>query len=295
LSSKERFIKIKQYILGMDKIIKFLELIRRLYIYPKSMLGREGSFDQLNEKAEVLVFAAHPDDDILGLSATLIRHVSKGDSIKVVFVTNGTRCPAESWRTRRSVSTKFAEIRHNEAIDALSIINMPAANVMCLGYPDGGTQRYIKWLTKDVQILIRNFNPGRIYVHSIEGGHVDHDMTSLVVKFVCQQIGYSNLFEWAEYNPKQSIGTEDIKFINETSNNEKTIIKISNQERILKRKMLACHKSQNVERFYLQGEALRQANTVEWKKELNGYCKFPQKKLNKITKSLIHDPLIFNA
>ena len=39
-------------------------------------------------------------------------------------------------------------------------------------------------------MLLQKLSPSRVYVHCIEGGHIDHDMTSFVVKNICNKIGY---------------------------------------------------------------------------------------------------------
>ena len=61
---------------------------------------------------DVLVFAAHQDDDVLGLGATLYRHSLNGDHIKVVFVTNGTAGSGESWFRKTKKVKKRANLRH---------------------------------------------------------------------------------------------------------------------------------------------------------------------------------------
>ena len=38
----------------------------------------------------VLVIAAHPDDEVLGMGATIARHTSAGDDLRVVVVTDGS-------------------------------------------------------------------------------------------------------------------------------------------------------------------------------------------------------------
>ena len=40
-------------------------------------------------KKEILVFAAHPDDEILGCGGTLKKYFLKGYKVSVVFFTNG--------------------------------------------------------------------------------------------------------------------------------------------------------------------------------------------------------------
>ena len=40
--------------------------------------------------SRVLVFAAHPDDEILGMGGTIARHVDAGDEARIVVVTDGS-------------------------------------------------------------------------------------------------------------------------------------------------------------------------------------------------------------
>jgi LmbE family N-acetylglucosaminyl deacetylase len=278
------FGKLIQYIHGHEKIIKKIEYIRGLYRYPSKMVGRKFPPNYIS-KTDVLVFAAHPDDDVLGLGTILSRHSVNGDNIKVVFVTNGSGRGRESWNSKASKSKEKSKIRYREAVEALSHINITKDNIVCLGYPDGGTQRYLKLISLDIQKLIQKLNPARIYVHCIEGGHIDHDLTSFVVKSICNKIGYSNVFEWAEYNPIQPMGSKDVKFLPSKPNGlEEVKIDISEDERIIKRKMLACHYSQDVEQFFLQGEAIRKADNSKLEMELYEHCQIPKKTLQSIVK-----------
>ncbi|MEH7388129.1 PIG-L family deacetylase [Bacillus sp. JJ1521] len=268
------------YIQGNEKLIKMIEYTRGLYRYPNKMLGRNLQ-TVLNHHTDVLVFAAHPDDDILGVGTTLYRHSLKNEEIRVVFITNGTGRGGESWHISANESKKKSEIRYREAIRALSLINIPEENILSLGYPDGGTQRYLKKVSADILRLIQKFNPERIYVHCIEGGHRDHDLTSFVVKSLCNKIGFTNVFEWTEYNPIQPLGTQDVKFLPTHPTRLKEItIEISEEERSLKRKMLASHQSQDVEQFFLQGEAIRPANTSQIELELYKHCQIPMRTLH---------------
>ncbi|WP_251549845.1 PIG-L deacetylase family protein [Neobacillus muris] len=268
-----------------DQLIKTVEYTRGLYRYPK-MLGRHCPIYSKNQKTDVLVFAAHPDDDVLGLGTTLLRHSLNGESIKIVFITNGTGRDSESWYIKADQAKKKFDIRYFEAIQALSIINIPKENIFSLGFPDGGTQRYLKHISKDVHTFLQELNPGRVYVHCIEGGHGDHDLTSYVVKSVCHKIGYQNVFEWTEYNPIQPIGTSDVRFLStDNTSSEEISIDISEEERSLKRKMLKCHQSQDVEQYYMMGEAIRQADTSQMDNELKEYCQISKKRLQPFIKN----------
>ena len=38
---------------------------------------------------EILVVAAHPDDEVLGCGGSIARHVSRGDNVAVLSMTDG--------------------------------------------------------------------------------------------------------------------------------------------------------------------------------------------------------------
>jgi LmbE family N-acetylglucosaminyl deacetylase len=288
--TKRRILKLFNFLPWNEQFIKIVEFARGLYQYPDKMIGRKVPANHNKSKTDVLIFAAHSDDDVLGLGATLYRHCKKGENVKVVFTTNGSADWSgvhQSWNIKAAEATLRAETRFREAVDALSLLHIPEENILCLGYPDGGTQRYLENISEDVLLLIQKLNPGKIYVHCIEGGHTDHDMTSLAVKFSCNKAGYHNVFEWAEYNPEQPIGSKEIRFLpNSSKTFQEITIEISDEERELKRKMLSCHPSQNVEQYFTQGEAIRRANLFQLETELLEYCQLPKSKLASIVKHL---------
>ena len=40
-------------------------------------------------KLEVLIIAAHPDDEVLGVGGTIMKHVESGDDVKIVILATG--------------------------------------------------------------------------------------------------------------------------------------------------------------------------------------------------------------
>jgi len=76
--------------------------------------------------AKILVISAHPDDDILTASGVVYRALQRGDSVKVVYITNGDYT---------NLGTGYA--RQGEAVTAQSYTGMTEDKLIFLGYPDG--------------------------------------------------------------------------------------------------------------------------------------------------------------
>ncbi len=76
--------------------------------------------------AGILVIAPHPDDDVL-TSAGIIHHaLSRGQDVKVVYLTNGDNSGISTGLTRQE-----------EAVAAQSELGLTEDNLIFLGYPDG--------------------------------------------------------------------------------------------------------------------------------------------------------------
>lgn len=275
------------FIQKYPRLLRVVERLRGLYRYPNHMLGRKCSISLKDDQVDILVFAAHQDDDVLGLGTVLRRHRLKGERVKMVYVTNGSGNGGESWYIKARNAKKKADERYKEAVNALSLIDISEGNIHCLGYPDAGSYRYLTKIAFDVSGLITQLNPKRIYVHSIEGGHKDHDFTSFAVKSICKKINYTNVFEWAEYHPSQPMGTPNVTFLSQ-SRYQDEVIEINAEERALKKEMLAAHHSQNVVNFYTEGETIRQVEFTDFEKQLRALCKLSNKHMNFALKDFNH-------
>ena len=111
----------------------------------------------------------------------------------VVFTTNGA---GGNWRDGIGASGGLAARRFAEACAALGEIGIPADDVMCLGFPDGGLQRYVREAARDIERLMSEYAPSVVYVHALEGGHRDHDVTSYIVQALRARNDIRAVYEW---------------------------------------------------------------------------------------------------
>jgi LmbE family N-acetylglucosaminyl deacetylase len=120
----------------------------------------------------ILVFAAHPDDDIMGCGGSLAKHVKLGNQVSVCYMTSG-----EAGGLGHS-KRELARIREEETMNAAKVIGFQ--DLTYLRNPDGYLEYDQSNLKKLVE-LIRKKQPNIVYVHHQSDGHQDHRTTFQLV------------------------------------------------------------------------------------------------------------------
>jgi LmbE family N-acetylglucosaminyl deacetylase len=103
----------------------------------------------------VLVFAAHPDDEVLGMGGTIALHASRGDSVRIVCVTDGSSTQYPGDAARR-------EQKDREALAAAAALGV--TDYVHLDLPDMrlDTVPHVD-LNSVVEEHVREFRPGVVY------------------------------------------------------------------------------------------------------------------------------------
>jgi len=267
-----------------DTVVRLIEGAHGIR-YPGTLIGRRNFPPSGQWKGGVLVIAAHPDDEVLGLGLTLIKHRNHGDSVTVVFTTNGA---GGNWKESSTVKRAVSAVRFDEACAALAVIGIDPAGIVCLGFPDGGLHRYIPEASADIATLIRVIAPRRTYVHAIEGGHLDHDITAFIVQEVSARLPIEPVFEWAEYNSEAPAGRpiSDARFASDpyVPDFQCAPTPFDQSEFASKQEMLAKYASQAVSiRYYpFCSEILRKARPVHLLPRLAHFTRLSQGRLRSL-------------
>lgn len=118
----------------------------------------------------VLVVAAHPDDEILGCGGTLAKHIAAGDPVSIVFFTNGV-----SSRAKEQGATDAFE-RQKAAEKALRIIGIE--HVKFLDLPDNAMDSLPRLtITQALEESTYDMCPDIVYTHHPADLNIDHCLT----------------------------------------------------------------------------------------------------------------------
>lgn len=160
----------------------------------------------------IMVFAPHPDDELLMTAGIIRQGILDGDTVKVVIITNGDV---------NGVSVGYA--RQRESVSGLKLLGMSDQDIIFLGYGDaslmsiyrsssettiftsraGQTKTYgdqglgyrdyhsylygapgdynKATLSSNIETVIKNYLPDEIYVTSLYDNHSDHKAAYLFV------------------------------------------------------------------------------------------------------------------
>jgi N-acetylglucosamine malate deacetylase 1 len=124
----------------------------------------------------ILVIAAHSDDEALGCSGVIARHVAEGDNVHLLFMTDGV----SSRPGRRDDKKRLTAAQ--ESADILGV-----SSVQQFDFPDNEMDAVaLLDVVKAIEEVIDKLRPGIIYTHHIGDLNVDHKVTHKAVITVCR-------------------------------------------------------------------------------------------------------------
>ncbi len=119
----------------------------------------------------ILILAAHPDDEVLGIGGTIARHAALGDSVHIVIAAEG----ATSRDAVRDVQSRQAEIDELQSASHKAAAELGALSVRFLGCPDNRSDSIDRLeLTKAIECVVSEVQPHTIYVHHCGDVNIDH-------------------------------------------------------------------------------------------------------------------------
>ncbi|HZO85098.1 MAG TPA: PIG-L family deacetylase [Verrucomicrobiae bacterium] len=168
----------------------------------------------LVERDRVLVLAPHPDDEVLGCGGVIQEALAKGIPARVVFLTYGDHNEWSFLVYRKhpvvepGALRRMGLVRHDEAVAAGQVLGLASNQLTFLGYPDLGTlpiwtshwnddPAFRSLLTdtaqvpytnalrpgasyrgeeilRDLESVIRDFRPTKVFVSHPMDHHPDH-------------------------------------------------------------------------------------------------------------------------
>jgi len=128
------------------------------------------------EQKNVVVVAAHPDDEVLGVGGTIQKHIRKGRSVTVIYVTDGFYGDADD----DMVSSK-----RKNATDAMNILGV--TDIIFLGFKGLRLDSYKKsLLNSTLTDTFKKIKPKIVYTHHWGDVNFDHEIVFDMTIVACR-------------------------------------------------------------------------------------------------------------
>jgi LmbE family N-acetylglucosaminyl deacetylase len=184
------------------------------------------------DPVDIVIFAPHPDDEVIGCAGVIQHALAKGRSVRIVFTTNGDGYPLavatllgkpEPELTRDDFA-RLGATRKDETIAAANVLGLDASRLLFLGYPDGLMAKVPAPYNRaaahaDFSKVLRDSRPSQVYVTDRADEHPDHRITYQLVREAVTASGYSGELstfivhsggvEWPGHGPsyeKETVG-----------------------------------------------------------------------------------------
>lgn len=116
-----------------------------------------------NRRESIIVFAPHPDDEVIGCAGIIQQALARGAEVKVVDITSGDGFDAAAAGvTHKPVNEvgpddflALSRLRQSQSRDAIQILGGTTDDLIVLGYPDGDLGNLYQ--SKDDQVIRQQF------------------------------------------------------------------------------------------------------------------------------------------
>ena len=145
----------------------------------------------------VLVIAAHPDDEVLGMGGTMLRHAKENDTVNVMYLATGiTSRKNDSLVTKNSDYKRIQEKYQNEikklrndALSAAKLLNVEKTTFF--DFPDNAMDSVPQIeITKVIEKEIAKNKPDRIYTNHFNDLNVDHRTVFNATMTACRPVNF---------------------------------------------------------------------------------------------------------
>jgi len=131
----------------------------------------------------ILVIAAHPDDEVLGLGGTIKKLSKNGNNVKIVIMATGIKARrsknysnSEKYEIDEKISDDLdfqIQLLRKESIKSSKILG--AKSIDFLNFPDNEMDTVsLLEVTKSIEKIISNFKPEIVYTHTNFDVNIDH-------------------------------------------------------------------------------------------------------------------------
>lgn len=143
----------------------------------------------------ILFICAHNDDQVIGGGGTFAKYAKEGKTVKTVVFSYGEKSHPHLKRNV-IVETRIAEAKESDRI-------LGGKGILFLGLNEGKFTKEIqsKGIKEKLTDLIVQQKPSKIFTHSIDDPHPDHQAVHKLMAAITNELKLNNVYTFDVWNP----------------------------------------------------------------------------------------------
>lgn len=138
------------------------------------------------KRKSIIIFAPHPDDEVLGCGGTVAMRVAEGYDVHVVFLTDGASLFSALLDIYSHPSPRQVKLaRRRESCAATRILGVKPRHLHFLDYEPGNLERCRDEVVGKVLGFIDRLAPDEVYVTNAHEAHLEHRQGNAIVRAAC--------------------------------------------------------------------------------------------------------------
>lgn len=129
----------------------------------------------------IIVFAPHPDDEVLSCGGTIAKKIHEGYEVFIMFMTDGRYALTEVGETSSVDPLIMRDLRKQDAFDAAKILGLKEENLIFLDVEDKRLKQHSNIVLKKIIKLLNDVTPAEIYFPQKMEHNIDHQMTHIFI------------------------------------------------------------------------------------------------------------------
>ncbi|MGB0716779.1 MAG: PIG-L deacetylase family protein [Phycisphaerae bacterium] len=129
--------------------------------------------------ARILVVAPHPDDEVLGVGGTMLRHISEGDEVHIVICTRGEEHRFGAEQVQR-VQNEARKAHQQLGATSSNVLDLPAARLDTVPGAD---------INQALSAVVNDVAPDWVYAPHPGDVHRDHQLVFQAVMVCTRPVG----------------------------------------------------------------------------------------------------------
>ena len=133
----------------------------------------------------ILVVAAHPDDEVLGCGATIMKHIAEGDIVHTMIMAEGLT----SRDLTRNAEMRAGELSELHAASEHSAEFLGVTKLIMHSFPDNRMDGVnLLDVVKKIELEVDEYKPDIVYTHHAGDVNVDHRVIHDAVVTACRSL-----------------------------------------------------------------------------------------------------------